>query len=103
MTNLEILKQVILLNRIQRLLDYDPNQPRELKARLPLAVCKKRPEIRILLRTSGLFVCAKAPFGVSALFSLTFKISQHFMQQSLNLPAVGIFQLAMGHMVAILT
>ena len=38
MMYLEMLKQVVLLNRIQRLLDYDPNQPRELKARLPLAV-----------------------------------------------------------------
>ena len=34
----EMLKQVVLINRIRRLLDYDPNQPRELKARLPLAV-----------------------------------------------------------------
>lgn len=38
MMYLGMLKQVVLLNRIQRLLDYDPNQPRELKARLPLAV-----------------------------------------------------------------
>ena len=38
MMYLEMLKQVVLLNRIQRLLDYDPNQPRKLKARLPLAV-----------------------------------------------------------------